>query len=476
MTVDVGTLRSRLREALGDGRLRDEPDDLAYYGADRCRGGWPVRPSAVVLPRTIAEVQETVRICAALGVPIVPSGGRTGLAGAATATDGEVVLSLERLSRVLEVDRDGRTLRTEAGATLQTVQEAAAAEGLMYPVDYASKGSAQIGGSLATNAGGVKVIRYGLTRDWVSGMKVVLASGELLDLGGALVKNNTGYDLRQLFVGSEGTLGVIVEVTLRLCAPPAGTVVALAAVPGDRALLELFGILRRAPLTLAAFECFDHGCVAEVRHHRGSADAPFSEEHPVYALIEVESPGADEATIEATRDQLMEALADAQEAEVLADAVLAQTPAQGRGLWALREDISESLHRYTPFKADVSFPVAEVAAFLEAFRARVAARLPEIRALVFGHVGDGNLHLNLLRPEALELEDFLARCHGFEDELFALVRDHRGSISAEHGIGLLKRDHLQYSRTPAELEIMRGIKAVLDPAGLLNPGKIFRLG
>lgn len=469
---ELRLLRARLDDAL-DGRVLSDPEDLAYYGSDRCRGGWPIRASLIALPRTVAEIQAVVRICAERGVAIVPSGGRTGLAGAATATSGEVVLSLEKMRRVIEVDADARTLRCEAGVTLEEVQRAAAAVGLLYPVDFAARGSAQIGGSLATNAGGVKVIRYGLTRDWVLGMRVVLASGELLELGGALVKNNTGYDLRQLFIGSEGTLGVIAEVTLQLCAAPAATIVALAAVPSDDALLGLFGQLRRAPLTLAAFECLDHGCIERVREHRGVANTPFAEAHAVYALIEVEAPEGSDAVVEATRDQLLEALAEAQESGVMADAVLAQTPAQARGLWSLREDISESLHRHTPFKADVALPVAEVAAFLRSFRARVAARLPEIPVLVFGHVGDGNLHLNLLRPEGLTIEVFLGCCHGFEDELFALVREHGGSISAEHGIGLLKRDHLHYSRSPLELSIMRGIKELLDPAGLMNPGKIF---
>jgi len=466
-------LGARLRDALGPDRLLTDADDRAYYGSDRCRGGWPVNASLVVLPRGIEEIQAAVRICAELGVSIVPSGGRTGLAGAATATAGEVILSLEKMNRVLEVDPAARTLRCQPGLTLQAAQEAAASVGLMYPVDYASKGSAQIGGSLATNAGGVKVIRYGLTRDWVSGMRVVLASGELLELGGALVKNNTGYDLRQLFIGSEGTLGVIAEVTLRLCAPPAATIVALAAVPSDAALVGLFAHMRRAPLCLAAFECLDHGCIDRVREHRGAADAPFAEPHPVYALIEIEAADGAEVAVENTQDVLLEVLAEAQEQGLIADAVLAQTPAQARGLWALREDISESLHPHTPFKADIALPVVEVAVFLASFRTRVAARLPEIPALVFGHVGDGNLHLNLLRPDGMELDVFLGRCHGFEDELFALVQAHQGSISAEHGIGLLKRDHLHYSRSPTELSIMRGIKAVLDPTGLFNPGKIF---
>ena len=474
MTGDVEGLRGALAAALGSERVLSSPEDLAYYGADRCRGGWPVRPSLIALPGSVAEIQAAVRACAARGAAIVPSGGRTGLCGAATATAGEVVLSLARMQRIHAVDPAARTLRCEAGATLQAVQEAAAAAGLLYPVDYASKGSAQIGGSVATNAGGVKVIRYGLTREWVAGLTVVLASGEALALGGGLVKNNTGYDLRQLFIGSEGTLGVIAEVTVRLCQPPAGLAVALAAVPGDPEVLALFARLRASGLVLTAFECFDHGCVAHVLAHRGrSGDAPFERPSPRYALVEVEVPEPGGAAAERTQERLTEALAAAQEDGVIDDATLAATPAQAQALWGLREEISESLHRYTPHKADVALPIAEVAAFLAAWRPLVAARLPGIEALCFGHVGDGNLHLNLLRPAGATLPEFLGRCHAFEDELFALVRAHGGSISAEHGVGLLKRDHLHYSRTPTEIAAMQAIKAALDPGGLFNPGKIF---
>ncbi len=474
MREDPGSLRAALTAAVGAERVLDGAEDLAYYGADRCRGGWPVAPSRIVLPATIAEIQAVVRACAAHGVAIVPSGGRTGLAGAATATAGEVVLSLARMQRLSPVDATARTLRCEAGATLQAVQEAAAAAGLLYPVDYASKGSAQIGGSVATNAGGVKVIRYGLTREWVAGLTVVLASGEVLELGGGLIKNNTGYDLRHLFIGSEGTLGVIAEVTVRLCQPPAGLQVALAAIPDDRRIVDFFARMRASGLTLTAFECFDHGCVAHVLHHRGrEGDAPFERPSPRYALCEVEVPEPGAAAAERIGERLTEALAEAQEAGVIDDAVLAATPAQAQALWELREGISESLHRYTPHKADIALPIAEVAAFLAAWRPLVAARLPGIDALCFGHVGDGNLHLNLLRPETMVLGEFLGRCHAFEDELFGLVRAHGGSISAEHGVGLLKRAHLHYSRTPTEIAAMQGIKAVLDPGGVFNPGKIF---
>lgn len=465
-------LRAALIAAVGPTGLVDDPADLSFYGADRCRGGWPVRPSLVVFPRSVAEVQAVVRTCAAHEMPIVPSGGRTGLAGAATATAGEVVLSLERMHEILDIDLAARTLRCEPGATLQAVHEAAAAVGLLYPVDYASKGSAQIGGSIATNAGGVKVLRYGLTRDWVLGLKVVLASGELVELGGALVKNNTGYDLRQLFIGSEGTLGVIVEATLRLCRPPADALVALCAVPSDTHVLALFSRLRASSLALSAFECFDDGCLAHVLAHR-RGDPPFTAPSPRYALLEVEVPVPGDAALEHTRDALSAILGDAQEVGEIDDAVLAGTAAQARALWAYREDISESLHRHTPHKADIALPVARVADFLAAWRPRVAARLPEIEALNFGHVGDGNLHLNLLRPASMPLPEFLDRVHAFDDELYALVQAHAGSISAEHGVGLLKRDHLHFTRSATEVAVMRGIKAVLDPAGLFNPGKIF---
>ncbi len=479
-------LREVLEAELGPDALRESPEDLAYYGTDRCRGGWPVEPAAIVLPRTIEQVQVVVNACRSHGVAIVPSGGRTGLAGAATAIGGELVVSMERLSSILDVDVPGRTLRCEAGATVQAVQEAAEAEGLIYPVDWAAVGTAQVGGSIATNAGGIRVIRYGLTRDWVRGLGVVLASGEYVEIGGPLIKDNTGYDLRQLFVGSEGTLGLIVHATLGLTRPPVARVVGLASLPSDAAVLDLFTRMRGSDLLVSAFECFDAGCVGEVLHHRGSEGAgPFAQLGAQHVLVEVEvvHGGGDEdeegeaaalaSDIERTRDALTFALADAQEAGEILDAVIANGDAQARALWAWREEISESLHHRTPHKADVSLPVARVAEFIQRWRGLVEERIPEIPAVCFGHVGDGNLHLNLLRPDELALGPFLERVHEFDDELYGLVEDFRGSVSAEHGIGLLKRDHLHHTRSPAELAMMRGIKAALDPTGLFNPGKIF---
>jgi FAD/FMN-containing dehydrogenase len=473
----TSVLRDALTDALGSDHLLDGGEDLVFYGTDRCQGDWPIAPALVALPRTVEQVQAVVRACAAHGAAIVPSGGRTGLAGAASAVGGEVVLSLARMSRILEVDPAARILRCEAGVTVEAVHQAAAAHGLMYPVDFAAKGSAHIGGSISTNAGGVKVLRYGLTREWVLGLRVVVASGECLRLGGALVKNNTGYDLRQLFIGAEGTLGVVVEATLRLTAPPQGVVVALCAVPDEGRVLELFARVQRQQLTLQAFECFDAGCLRRVLEHRGmEGRGPFDPLSAQHALIEVEVPQAGEAAREATQDALAECLATAQEAGVITDAVLAASAQQARELWALREDTSESMHRQRPHKSDVALPVAVLPRFLAAWKALVARELPGVEAVVFGHIGDGNLHLNLLRAEGEDPAGFVARCKAFDDKSYALVAEYEGSVSAEHGIGLLKREHLHFSRSEGELAMMRAIKRAIDPRGMFNPGKVLPAG
>lgn len=466
-------LLERLKEIAGEARVVSEGDDLAYYGRDRCRGSWPVDPLAIVFPATTHEVSEIVRACAAERVAIVPSGGRTGLAGAATAIAGEVVVSLERMRKIIEVDARAQLLRCEAGATVERVQNAASEVGLMYPVDFAAKGTAQIGGSVATNAGGVKVVRYGLTRDWVAGLKVVLASGEVVELGGELVKDNTGYDLRQLMIGSEGTLGIITEVTLRLCRPPLGLDLVLCGVPDDGSLLQLFARLRDHGLAITAFECLDHRCLEHVVAHRPRG-LPFAEPSARYALCEVEvlTPGA--SGREQVREQLTTVLGEAAQAGEIEDAVFANTAQQAAGLWALREDISESLHVHTPHKADVSLPLGGLVPFLTAWRAAAAEHLPAVPALCFGHIGDGNLHLNLLCPEGVAHAEFYAACKQFDEHTYGLVKQYRGSISAEHGVGLLKRDHLHHSRNPTEVSMMRSLKRALDPQGLLNPGKIFR--
>jgi len=470
----TAALRAALVAELGEDAVLSEAGDLAHYGTDRCRGAWSVAPSLIVLPRSTEQVQGVVRACGAHGASIVPSGGRTGLTGAATATAGEVVVSLERMNRVLDVDATSMTVRCQAGVSIEAVHNAAADVGLLYPVDFAAKGTAQVGGTISTNAGGVKVIRYGSTRNWVMALGVVLADGSYVDTGGPLIKDNTGYDLKQLFVGAEGTLGVVVEATLRLCAPPAGAVVVLCAVPSLPRVLALFSRVRACGLSLQAFECFDANGLQHVLSHRGSEGrGPFETPSPQHALIEIEVATPGEGPHEQAVDALMEVLADAQEDGEISDAVLAQTPQQARDLWALREDISESLHPYRPSKADVTLPLSNLPAFCAEWADKREAALPDVEAVVFGHIGDGNLHLNLLQPEGADPDDFRARCKAFESESYALVSAFDGSISAEHGVGLLKRDYLHFSRDGIELGMMRAIKAALDPTGMFNPGKLF---
>jgi FAD/FMN-containing dehydrogenase len=432
-----------------------DPSDLAEYGRDWTRL-FPAAPGAVAFPRSTAEVSELVRLAAAHGLPIVPSGGRTGLAGGAVAARGELVLSLAKMARMDPVDELGATLRVQAGAVTQAVHEHAAKVGYTWPVDFASKGSSQVGGNIATNAGGVRVIRYGLTRQWVLGLQVVLASGAVLELNGALEKNNSGLDLRQLFIGSEGTLGVITEATLKLTRLPGRSDVALLALPDLAAVLRLFRETRRAPFVLAAFEMFTDRCMARLLRHR-KLRLPFAAPAPCYVLVEFE---------DAEREAVEEWVA---ERDAL-DATLAQSPAQAAELWALREGISESLSATGfPNKNDIALPIAA----LEPFCAELEQIFTGWELCLFGHIGDGNLHVNVMKPDAMELDAFLAEARELDRRHFELVQKHGGSISAEHGIGLLKKAYLGYSRTAEEIALMRSVKQALDPTNLLNPGKIF---
>ncbi len=438
-----------------------EPDDLVNYGRDWTRVFAP-SPSLIVFPRTTDEVSRLLALANAHRVAVVPSGGRTGLAAGAVAMHGEVVLSLTRMRRLDPVDLSGATVRVQAGAVTELVHQHAAEHGLTWPVDFASKGSSQVGGNIATNAGGVKVIRYGLTRQWVLGLEVVLADGHVLELGGALEKNNTGVDLRQLFIGSEGILGVITEATLKLTRLPGKLDVLLFAVPDLAGVLRLFREVRRAALVPMAYEFFTDVCLRRVLQHR-ALRAPFAQPASHYVLLEVERG-----------DNLDDWIASLFERELVSDGVMAQSPQEAADLWALREGISESLSATgMPHKNDISLPVAALEAFADQLDAVFQARYPGWEIAVFGHVGDGNLHINVMKPDGLDKAAFLGHAKEADRALFALVAAHGGSISAEHGIGLLKKAALPYTRTAREIAIMRAIKAALDPNGILNPGKIF---
>ncbi len=442
--------------------LSRDPSDLTEYGRDWTRVH-PPSPSAIAFPRTTDEVARLLRLCSQHRIPVVPSGGRTGLAAGAVAKDGELVLSLRRMNRIGELDLLGNTVRVQAGAVTEAVHQKCAEQGLTWPVDFASKGSSQVGGNIATNAGGVKVIRFGLTRNWVLGLQVVTAFGQVLELNGALEKNNTGLDLRQLFIGSEGILGVITEATLKLAPLPTALDVFLFAVPDVAAVLRLFREARRAPITISAYEFFTDRCLARVQRHR-QLRSPFEAPSGCYVLLEVE--GGDQEKLETWLGSLFEQ-------GLVTDGTMAQSAQQARELWSLRESISESLSSTgMPHKNDIALPVAALEAFTSELDTVFAERYPGWEICVFGHIGDGNLHVNVMKPEAISKEDFLRHTHGADDQMFELVRKHHGSISAEHGIGLLKKAHLGYSRTPAELELMRALRRVFDPQGILNPGKV----
>ncbi|MBE2251111.1 MAG: FAD-binding oxidoreductase [Myxococcus sp.] len=436
--------------------------DLVTYGKDWTKVFTPA-PSLLVRPRSTDEVSRFLKLASAHGVAVVPSGGRTGLSGGAVAAKGEVVLSLERMRAMEPVDTLAMTVRVQAGAVTEAVHHHCARDGLFWPVDFASKGSSQVGGNIATNAGGVRVIRYGLTRNWVLGLQVVTPGGEVLELNGALEKNNTGVDLRQLFIGSEGILGVITEATLKLTRLPEKVDVFLFAVNDLQAVLALFEEARRGPFTVMAYEFFTDRCSRRLEAHRKIRppfEAPTS--HAVLLEVEDAKPGALDGW-----------LASLFERGLVNDGTLAADSDQAKFLWSLREGISESLSATgLPHKNDISLPISGLKAFCDELEALLAKGYPGWELCLFGHIGDGNLHVNIMKPEAMDKAAFLERTHACDADVFALVKAHRGSISAEHGIGLLKRDFLSYSRTPVELALMRALKQTFDPKDLLNPGKV----
>lgn len=453
----------RLRQCLPDLVLRTAPDDLTHYGRDWTRR-WAPAPLAVALPASVDEVQAIVHWANAERVALVPSGGRTGLSGGAVAASGELVLSLERMNRVLGFDPVDRTLTVQPGVTLQALQDAAQAQGLYYPVDFAARGSCSIGGNIATNAGGIRVLRHGNTRDWVAGLKLVTGAGALLDLGRSLVKDASGYDLRHLAIGSEGTLGVVVEATVRLTDPPPPAQTLLLAVPAFDALMQVFALMRTS-VRLQAFEFLTARGLHHVLAHGGQA--PFETVYPYYVLAEFDVASADDeaaglAAFEAAMTQGW-----------VCDGVMATSQAQAAQLWRLREGITESVARYRPYKNDISVRVAAMPAFLAQAQALLASAYPQIDVVWFGHIGDGNLHINVLQPDGSDDAAFMAQCAEVTTLLAQLLQRHGGSISAEHGIGLVKKPYLSTARSAEDIALMRGIRHVFDPQGLMNPGKLF---
>lgn len=466
MSTETSGVLAALSEIVGEDWVKTDPADLQTYGTDWTRQ-FPVAPSVIVMPKTVAEVQAVVELANEIPFKLVPSGGRTGLSGGAVATDGEVVLVLDRMNQILDFNAADRQVTCEAGVVTEQLQQFAESQGLFYPVDFASSGSSQLGGNVATNAGGIKVIRYGMTRSWVTGMKVVTGRGDLLDLNRGLTKNATGYDFRHLFIGSEGTLGIVVELTMALSAPPQDPAVLILGVEDMTQTMPVLEAFQNR-LSLTAFEFFSEQALQHVIAEKNLA-RPFETASNFYALIEFEQRS--EEDLEAAMALFEHCL----EQGWIVDGTISQSLTQAESLWRLREDISETIAQFTPYKNDIAVRVSAVPQFLKDVDSLVREQYPEFEIIWFGHIGDGNVHLNILKPENLEAQLFFEQCGSVSNQVFSLVQQYGGSVSAEHGVGLLKKPYLNFSRDPQEIEYMRLIKQAFDPNGVLNPGKVFDL-
>ena len=467
----IAGLLAALHDVVGPAGLLTDPADTAPYSED-WRHLYRGRTQAVLRPASTAELAEVVRRCAACGVAMVPQGGNTSMVGGAVPAEhgGEIVVALSRMARVRELDPVDLSMTIEAGATLKAAQDAAAAADCLLPLSIAAEGTAQIGGVLATNAGGNNTVRYGNARDLVLGLEVVLPDGQVWNGLRRLRKDNTGYCLRQLFVGAEGTLGIITAAVLKLAPALRESEVALCAVASPEAALALFTRLHRAdPASLVAYEYMSGTGMDFVLRHIPGATLPLAARSPHYALVELATPRADAGL----RAMLEAALQAAMEAGDVTDAAIAESGAQRSAIWRLREEHAEAQKRAgASVKNDVSVPVSRVPELIRRATAACVALMPGVRVVPFGHMGDGNIHFNLAQPEGMAADAFLARDHEIMDAVGAVVRDLDGSFSAEHGVGKLKPYMMELWRGGAELDAMRRIKHALDPRGLMNPGKV----
>jgi FAD/FMN-containing dehydrogenase len=458
---------AELRQIVGESRVLTTAADIAPYCTD-WRGRYSGAASCVVLPGNTEEVAAVVRACADTGAAIVPQGGNTGLCGGATPIGGEVVISLTRLNRIRAVDADNNSITVEAGCTLHAVQQAAQEIDRLFPLSLAAEGSATIGGNLSTNAGGVQVLRYGNARELALGLEVVLADGRIWNGLRGLRKDNTGYDLKHLFIGAEGTLGLITAATLKLFPRPRARATAWAAAPDPAAAVSLLGRLRDAAGdNVTAFEIVGRPALELVLRHIPGARDPLPDRPEWQVLIELSGARDDLA---ATLEQVLQ---QATEAAVVVDAVVAASEAQTAALWALRENVSEAQKiEGVSIKHDIAVPVSRIAEFIERADAALLAAFPHVRIVCFGHIGDGNLHYNLSRPDAQSNAGFIAQTEAVNRIVHDLVHELGGSISAEHGLGQLKREEVLRYKSATEMDMMRAVKLALDPRRLMNPGKL----
>ncbi len=448
-----------LRRLLGENRHLPH-DDIARRATSYWNSA-PMQARAFMMPRSTEEVATLLRWCHARGQTVVTQGGLTGCAAGADATANDVVLSLEKMNRIVEIDPVGGTAVVEAGAILQNVQEAVAAQGLYFPLDLGARGSCTIGGNVATNAGGINVLRYGMMRNLVLGLEAVLADGTVVSSMNRMLKNNAGYDVKQLFIGTEGTLGVVTRVVLRLFPQPAGRHTALVAMTGFNGVAGFLGTLQtKLAGTLSAYEVMWGGYYRVVTGEGGHRP-PLDRDYPYYVILMTEG-----SETHADAERLENVLGEALDNGTIVDAVIPKSEAESTAIWAIREEFDVILEPPPVYLYDVSLPIRDMPAYLETVQHNVARRWPDGRSYVFGHMADGNLHL-FIQP--MEQGDYHAEC---DEIVYAPLAPIGGSVSAEHGIGIEKRRWLPHSRTPAEIDLMRTLKRSLDPTNLLNPGRV----
>jgi len=464
-------LADRLRAIVGDAGLVSDAHAREPYETD-WRGQYHGKAALVVKPASTAEVAAVVKALADARVAIVPQGGNTSMCGGATPDESgsQVIVNLSRMNKVRAVDAANNTMTVEAGCVLAELQRVATEADRLFPLSLGAEGSCEIGGNLSTNAGGTGVLRYGNTRELVLGLEVVLPDGRVWNGLRGLRKDNTGYDLKHLFVGAEGTLGIITAAVLKLFPRPRAMATAMAAIDGPEQAVTLLGKLREAcGDRITAFEYLPRICIDLVLKHIPNTRDPLSEPYPAYVLVEL-SDNADAATANAT---LEEALGNAVEEGLVRDAALAASDAQRLALWGLRENISEAQKQDgVSIKHDVAVPVSRVPELYALAGKALAEKYPDIRIVAFGHVGDGNIHYNCSKSERQAAEEFFRQAADVNHIVYDVVQSLGGSISAEHGLGQLKRDEIKRYKDPLELELMRNIKKTLDPHGLMNPGKV----
>lgn len=461
----------RIRAIVGPAGFIDVPADMAPYLREH-RGLYQGKTALVVKPASTAQVAEVVTACAQDGVAIVPQGGNTGLVGGQIPFPGDnaILLNLSRMNRIQNIDLLNDTVTLEAGVTLATLQSAAQDAGRLFPLHLASQGSAQVGGAISTNAGGNAVLRYGMMRELVLGIEAVLPDGQIWNGLRGLRKDNTGYDLKQLFIGGEGTLGIVTRAVVKLFPAPRSMETAMVSVPGVAEATALLPLLRAATGDqLTGFELVPRIGLEFVLKHIPGARDPMAAQHPWYVLIEISS--GYESSI--TRAMLETALTAAADKGLISDAVVAKSMTQAKALWALRENLSDVQKlEGGSIKHDVAVPISAIAEFIARASAAVTAVLPGIRPVPFGHIGDGNVHFNLSQPVGMDTAQYLARWDEFSKIVHDIVADIDGSISAEHGLGRMKRDEITRYKSAIEMNLMRTVKRALDPKGIMNPGKL----